>query len=125
MVAVTAVYSGVTFAIQSAIQPRVVGDAVGLSATLTFLSLGSGPGSSARSAQCWRNRSACSTKSPLVEADAARPVGAAAHLGPAGTTGPPEPPQPPADCSLSTRRTSTTRIECAMSPSRHEPAGFS
>ena len=39
MVAVIVVYSVVNFVIQSVIQPRVVGDAVGLSAILTFLSL--------------------------------------------------------------------------------------
>ena len=39
MVAVIVVYSIVNFVIQSVIQPRVVGDAVGLSAILTFLSL--------------------------------------------------------------------------------------
>ena len=39
MVTVIVVYSVVNFVIQSVIQPRVVGDAVGLSATLTFLSL--------------------------------------------------------------------------------------
>jgi len=39
MIAVIVVYSIVNFVIQSVIQPRVVGDAVGLSAILTFLSL--------------------------------------------------------------------------------------
>ena len=39
MVAVIVVYSVINFVIQSIIQPRVVGDAVGLSPTLTFLSL--------------------------------------------------------------------------------------
>jgi predicted PurR-regulated permease PerM len=39
MVTVIVVYSVVNFVIQSVIQPRVVGDAVGLSAILTFLSL--------------------------------------------------------------------------------------
>jgi AI-2 transport protein TqsA len=39
MITVIIVYSVVNFVIQSVIQPRVVGDAVGLSATLTFLSL--------------------------------------------------------------------------------------
>jgi AI-2 transport protein TqsA len=39
MVAVIIVYSVINFVIQSVIQPRVVGDAVGLSAILTFLSL--------------------------------------------------------------------------------------
>jgi predicted PurR-regulated permease PerM len=39
MVAVIVVYSVVNFVIQSVIQPRVVGDKVGLSGTLTFLSL--------------------------------------------------------------------------------------
>ena len=39
MVAVIVVYSVINFVIQSVIQPRVVGDAVGLSASLTFLSL--------------------------------------------------------------------------------------
>jgi predicted PurR-regulated permease PerM len=39
MVAVIAVYSVINFLIQSIIQPRVVGDKVGLSPTLTFLSL--------------------------------------------------------------------------------------
>ena len=39
MVAVIVVYSVINFVIQSVIQPRVVGDAVGLSPTLTFLSL--------------------------------------------------------------------------------------
>jgi AI-2 transport protein TqsA len=39
MLAVVAVYSVINVAIQSFIQPRIVGNAVGLSATLTFLSL--------------------------------------------------------------------------------------
>ncbi len=39
MVAVIIVYSVINFVIQSLIQPRVVGDTVGLSAMLTFLSL--------------------------------------------------------------------------------------
>jgi predicted PurR-regulated permease PerM len=39
MVAVIVVYSVINFVIQSLIQPRVVGDTVGLSAMLTFLSL--------------------------------------------------------------------------------------
>jgi AI-2 transport protein TqsA len=39
MVAVIVVYSVINFVIQSVIQPRVVGDTVGLSAMLTFLSL--------------------------------------------------------------------------------------
>jgi predicted PurR-regulated permease PerM len=39
MIAVIIVYSVINFLIQSVIQPRVVGDAVGLSPMLTFLSL--------------------------------------------------------------------------------------
>ena len=39
MFAVIAVYCVLNFIIQSVIQPRFVGDAVGLSTTLTFLSL--------------------------------------------------------------------------------------
>ncbi|WP_157975773.1 AI-2E family transporter [Brachybacterium sp. YJGR34] len=39
MLTVIALYSVINFVIQSMIQPRVVGDAVGLSASLTFLSL--------------------------------------------------------------------------------------
>ena len=39
MIAVIVVYSVINFLIQSVIQPRVVGDAVGLTATLTFMSL--------------------------------------------------------------------------------------
>ena len=39
MVSVIVVYSVINFVIQSVIQPRVVGDAVGLSPMLTFLSL--------------------------------------------------------------------------------------
>lgn len=39
MVVVVVVFIVINFAIQSVIQPRIVGDAVGLSATLTFLSL--------------------------------------------------------------------------------------
>lgn len=39
MVAVIVVYSVINFVIQSVIQPRVVGDKVGLSPTLTFLSV--------------------------------------------------------------------------------------
>ena len=39
MVAVIVLYSVINFVIQSVIQPRVVGDAVGLSASLTFLSV--------------------------------------------------------------------------------------
>ena len=39
MIAVIVVYSVINFLIQSVIQPRVVGDTVGLSPILTFLSL--------------------------------------------------------------------------------------
>jgi AI-2 transport protein TqsA len=39
MIAVIVVYTVINFVIQSVIQPRFVGDAVGLSATLTFISL--------------------------------------------------------------------------------------
>ena len=39
MITVIVVYSVINFVIQSIIQPRVVGDSVGLSPTLTFLSL--------------------------------------------------------------------------------------
>ncbi len=39
MLAVIVLYSVINFVIQSVIQPRVVGDAVGLSASLTFLSV--------------------------------------------------------------------------------------
>ncbi|MCW2542947.1 MAG: family transporter [Frankiales bacterium] len=39
MIAVIIAYAVINFVIQSVIQPRIVGDAVGLSATLTFLSL--------------------------------------------------------------------------------------
>jgi AI-2 transport protein TqsA len=39
MIAVIIVYTVINFVIQSVIQPRFVGDAVGLSATLTFISL--------------------------------------------------------------------------------------
>ncbi|WP_181311160.1 AI-2E family transporter [Nocardioides campestrisoli] len=39
MVAVVVVYSVLNFVIQSVIQPKIVGDTVGLSATLTFLSV--------------------------------------------------------------------------------------
>ncbi len=39
MIAVIVAYSAINFAIQSIIQPRVVGDKVGLSPTLTFLSV--------------------------------------------------------------------------------------
>ncbi len=39
MIAVIVVYSVINFIIQSIIQPRVIGDSVGLSTTLTFLSL--------------------------------------------------------------------------------------
>ncbi len=39
MVAVIVAYSVVNFAIQTVIQPKIVGDAVGLSATVTFLSV--------------------------------------------------------------------------------------
>ncbi|MBA2639285.1 MAG: AI-2E family transporter [Nocardioidaceae bacterium] len=39
MILVIAVYSGLNFVIQSVIQPKFVGDAVGLSGTVTFLSL--------------------------------------------------------------------------------------
>jgi AI-2 transport protein TqsA len=39
MLAVVAVYSGINVVIQSFIQPKIVGDAVGLSATITMLSL--------------------------------------------------------------------------------------
>jgi AI-2 transport protein TqsA len=39
MIAVILIYAVINFVIQSVIQPRIVGDKVGLSATLTFLSL--------------------------------------------------------------------------------------
>lgn len=39
MLLVIAVYSGLNFVIQSVVQPKFVGDAVGLSGTITFLSL--------------------------------------------------------------------------------------
>ena len=39
MLAVIAIYSVINVVIQTVIQPKVVGDAVGLSTTLTFLSL--------------------------------------------------------------------------------------
>ena len=39
MLAVVAVYCLINFVIQSVIQPRVIGDRVGLSTTITFLSL--------------------------------------------------------------------------------------
>jgi predicted PurR-regulated permease PerM len=39
MIVVIIVYSAINFVIQSVIQPRIVGDTVGLSTTLTFLSL--------------------------------------------------------------------------------------
>ena len=39
MFAVIAVYCALNIVIQSVIQPKVVGDAVGLSTTLTFISL--------------------------------------------------------------------------------------
>ena len=39
MAAVVVLYSAVNFVIQSVIQPKIVGDAVGLSATISFLSL--------------------------------------------------------------------------------------
>ncbi|HEY7595256.1 MAG TPA: AI-2E family transporter [Actinophytocola sp.] len=39
MIAVIAVYGGLNFVLQSLVQPRFIGDAVGLSSTVTFLSL--------------------------------------------------------------------------------------
>ncbi|RZI84956.1 MAG: AI-2E family transporter, partial [Microbacterium sp.] len=39
MLAVIIVYTVINFVVQSVIQPRIIGDQVGLSATLTFLSL--------------------------------------------------------------------------------------
>ncbi|MET3963785.1 AI-2 transport protein TqsA [Marmoricola sp. OAE513] len=39
MIAVIVVYVVINFVVQSVVQPRIIGDAVGLSATLTFLSL--------------------------------------------------------------------------------------
>jgi predicted PurR-regulated permease PerM len=39
MLAVVAVYGGLNFVLQSIVQPRFIGDAVGLSSTITFLSL--------------------------------------------------------------------------------------
>jgi predicted PurR-regulated permease PerM len=39
MIAVIVVYSVVNFVIQSVIQPKVVGEAVGFSSTITFLSM--------------------------------------------------------------------------------------
>ena len=62
MVAVIVVYSVINFLIQSVIQPRVVGDRVGLSPTLTFLSLVFWTFVSARSARCSPYRSACSPR---------------------------------------------------------------
>ena len=61
MVAVIVVYSVINFVIQSVIQPRVVGDAVGLLAhPHDAVRWCSGPGSSDRSALSWRCRSPCS-----------------------------------------------------------------
>lgn len=39
MVAVIIIYGGLNFVVQSLIQPRFIGDAVGLSITVTFLAL--------------------------------------------------------------------------------------
>ena len=70
MVMVIVLYSVINVVIQSMIELCMVGDAVGLSATLTFLSLVFwawiflGP-----SALCWRSRSVSSSCSVLVEAD--------------------------------------------------------
>ena len=63
MLAVIAVYCVLNVVIQTVIQPKVVGDAVGLSTTLTLrlagvLDLGHRP---AR-ARCWRSRSRCSPR---------------------------------------------------------------
>ena len=49
---VVVAYSVINLVIQSLIQPKFVGDAVGLSVTLTFLSWSSGPSSSDRSERC-------------------------------------------------------------------------
>ena len=84
MVAVIVVYSVINFVIQSVIQPRVVGDAVGLSPTLTFLSLVFwtwviGPLGALLAVPL-----SLLTRALLVEADPRGRVGAAADLRQAG-----------------------------------------
>ena len=56
MLVVIAVYCVLNLVIQSLIQPRFVGDSVGLAMTRRSWRWCSGPGSSARSAPCWRSR---------------------------------------------------------------------
>ena len=81
MVAVIVVYSVINFLIQSVIQPRVVGDKVGLSPTLTFLSLVFwtwviGPLGALLAVPL-----SLLTKALLVEADPRSALGAAPDLG--------------------------------------------
>ena len=52
MLVVIVLYSSINVLIQSVIQPKLVGDAVGISASVTFLSLWCGPGPWDRSARC-------------------------------------------------------------------------
>ena len=56
MLVVIAVYCVLNFVIQSLIQPRFVGDSVGLAMTTTSWPWSSGRGCSARSVHCWRSR---------------------------------------------------------------------
>ena len=90
MIAVIVVYSVINFLIQSVIQPRVVGDAVGLTPTLTFMSLVFwtwviGPLGALLAVPL-----SLLTKALLVEADPRTAVGAATDLrqdGPARQAG--------------------------------------
>ncbi len=58
--AVVIIYCGLNVVLQSVVQPRVVGTTVGLSGTLSFLSLLVWSTSSAVSAPCWPSRPRCS-----------------------------------------------------------------
>ena len=71
MVGVLAVYCVINLIIQSIIQPRYVGDAVGLTRPSRCSPWSSGPGCSGRSARSSRCLSACSMRALLIEADPA------------------------------------------------------
>ncbi len=96
MLTVIGLYSVINFVIQSIIQPRVVGDSVGLSPTLTFLSLVFwtwviGPVGALLAVPL-----SLLTRALLVEADPGRRWALPVIAGKPGEAPPPEPEEPPA-----------------------------
>ena len=85
MVAVIVVYSVINFVIQSVIQPRVVGDTVGLSAMLTFLSLVFWTWVVGPARRPARRTADAAHQGPAGRGRSPHPVGAAPHLRYAGS----------------------------------------